>query len=176
MVRMKGIINFKDKKGVSLMLSYVLLISIAIVMSIAIFSWLKLIANVEPIESCEDGTSIVIEDYSCFNETLQLKIKNNGRFSVNGFIITVSDDPDRTPVIPIKPIGGSDVNVNPGYYTFIEGLKPGKSINSSFSNSGIEFESITNVRLQPFIISKSDDKIVCDEFILKQKLVDCKIN
>ena len=56
----------KNKKAVSLMLSYVLLVTITIGLAIAVFSWLRLIANIEPVVSCEDGTAILITDYDFF--------------------------------------------------------------------------------------------------------------
>ena len=57
--------KINNKKAVSLMISYVLLVTIAIIMSIIVFTYLKTIANVEPVIDCKEGTSIVVEDYSC---------------------------------------------------------------------------------------------------------------
>ena len=67
------------------MISYVILIAIAITMSITIFVWLRTIANIEPVKSCGEGTSIIINNYQCNIGKFNLTIKNNGRFNVNGF-------------------------------------------------------------------------------------------
>ena len=71
----KKFIRKKEKKAVSLMISYVILITIAIAMAITVFAWLKLVANVEPLPSCGDGTSIIINDYVCGGGILNLTIK-----------------------------------------------------------------------------------------------------
>jgi len=70
------------------MISYVLLVSIVVVLSIGIFSWLKVMANVQPEVDCKPDTSVIIEDYSCNPDdefsNLQLVLKNNGRFNFVG--------------------------------------------------------------------------------------------
>ena len=119
-----------NRRGVSLMISYVLLISIAIVMSIAIYGWLKLVANVEPVVDCESGTSVTIQDVTCdvANKQMIINVKNNGLFSFHGFIINVGDSQDQVPIkaiIPIPPF--------PGRYTFSSPLKPGEERSTLFS-------------------------------------------
>ena len=75
--------KMKGKKAVSLMISYVLLIVIAIVMSIIVFSYLKTVANVKPVIDCKSGTSIFIEDYKCGQGKIKLTLKNNGLFNIS---------------------------------------------------------------------------------------------
>ena len=57
-------IKKRDKKGVSEILSYVILISIAVSLSIGVYAWLKDYANVNPKIDCKDGTSIMLSDYN----------------------------------------------------------------------------------------------------------------
>ena len=54
-------INF-EKKAVSLMLSYVLLISIVIALSVGVFAWIRTMAEFSPPVDCKEGTSIILED------------------------------------------------------------------------------------------------------------------
>ncbi len=80
----------KKKKGVSEMIGYVLLVTIAIAMSVIVFTWLKGYVPTETIE-CSDGVSLFVKDYKyeCLTGTdkLTITLKNNGRFSVSGYLI-----------------------------------------------------------------------------------------
>jgi len=96
----------KNKTGVSLMLSYVLLISIALGISATIYVWLKDFPNVvNPKINCKDGTSIFLENYNCpLDGTIHLDLKNNGYFGIDGFIVHVSNNPKREPTDGLTPI------------------------------------------------------------------------
>lgn len=175
--------KIKNKKAVSLMLSYVILISIAIAMSITVFVWLKLIANVEPVKSCEEGTSIIISDYDCNNEKFILTIKNNGRFSVDGFALTVGDNTQRAPTVRLIPSVADSISKE-GYFLFNPALKPGNLNESVFTNNArkndgrigeVDFDFIKNIRIQYFIIDEdSNEKIFCSN-VINQDIEDCRI-
>ncbi len=83
-----------DKCGISIVIGYILLISVSIVMSILVYQWLKTYVPRDT-PQCSEGTSVLIKKvlYDCTeeNEELNLTIKNNGRFSVHGFFIHVSN-------------------------------------------------------------------------------------
>ena len=169
----------KNKKAVSLMISYVILIAIAVTMSITVFVWLRTIANIEPVKSCQEGTSIIISDYQCNIGKFNLTIKNNGRFNVNGFILTISDNVEREPIIRLTPFNTNEITKE-GYFIFNDSLKPGKINEAIFgnkdqkTNKNIEF--IKNIKIQSFIIDKeTNEKILCED-IIKQKIEDCKIS
>lgn len=184
----------KNKKAVSLMLSYVILISIALGLSIAVFAFLKIIANVQQAPGCEPETSIIINNYSCdaSSGTLSLTIKNNGIFSVDGFILEVGDDPDRAPITRLIP-NGLEASFN-GYYFFDEegtaNLMPlppelektvvftNKELRSDGSIGLVNFEYIKNIRIQPFVLGKDEkEKRVCSDAVIRQSFGDteCKI-
>lgn len=171
----------KNKKAVSLMISYVILIAIAITMAIAVFAWLKIIANVEPVTSCDEETSITINDYSCESKIFKLQIKNNGRFNVDGFILTVGNDIKRVPTTRLIPLNKNEITEE-GFFLFSPALKPGEPKEAIFTNTekkpdgGIrEVESIINLRIQPFIIDEeSKEKIFCGN-VIKQEIEDCRI-
>ena len=94
----------KDKKAVSVMIGYVLLVSLAIIMGGLIYAWMKTYVPNEGLE-CPDGTSLMIKEYkyNCSDlSTINLTIKNNGRFDVGGFYIHVSNDSSVT--LPTKDI------------------------------------------------------------------------
>lgn len=165
------------------MLSYVILVAIVISLSITVFSWLKIIANVEPVASCDEGVSIIIQDYECNVNIFNLTIKNNGRFSVDGFIMTAGDNTERAPIVRLLPFDPDRLSTE-GYFVFETPLKPNEINETLFTNTEISgegtnqdvFDFIRNVRIQPFVIDdESKEKIVCSEAIIKQNIVDCEI-
>ena len=80
--------NSDGKKGISPMIAYIILISIAIVMGAFIYPWLKSYVPQEP-RDCPDGTSLFVKSYTydCPAKKLTINIENNGRFSALGFFI-----------------------------------------------------------------------------------------
>jgi hypothetical protein len=80
----------KDKKAVSLMVGYVLLVTIAIIMGAIVYQWMRSYVPRESIE-CPDGVSIYIKEVNCevsgSDYILNLSITNNGRFNVDGYFI-----------------------------------------------------------------------------------------
>lgn len=82
----------RDKKGLSLVIGYILLIAISVVMSIVVYRWLRTYVPTESLE-CDEGTSIFISEinYDCAGNNLYITVKNNGKFSVNGYFIHASN-------------------------------------------------------------------------------------
>jgi len=170
----------KNKKAVSLMLSYVILISIVIGLSVGVYAWLKTIAvSPEPVD-CNEGTSVILEDYSCDIGNIELNLKNNGRFNVDGIILSVGDNPQQAPITYLIPqiIGG----VLEGHYQFSTPLKPGENAIADFTNkensggveSEINFQNIEVIQIQPFIIQNSK-RINCQQAVIKQEINNCQV-
>lgn len=87
--------NRKDKRGLSIVIGYILLITISIVMSIIVYQWLKTYVPTESLK-CSEGTSIFIKDisYDCTSSKLDITVNNNGKFSIDGYFIHVSNKSD----------------------------------------------------------------------------------
>ncbi|MBA7678297.1 hypothetical protein ES703_86570 [subsurface metagenome] len=85
----------KNRKGVSIIIGYVLLVTFAIIIGGVIYQWLKGYVPTDFLE-CPDGVSIFINEVSCTNITggleLDLTIKNNGRFDIAGYFIHATND------------------------------------------------------------------------------------
>ena len=82
----------RNKKAISPMIGYILLISAAIFMSAIVYVWLKTYVPKAAIE-CPDSTSIFIKDYNCtLNKELNLTIKNNGNFNVAVYFIRIANE------------------------------------------------------------------------------------
>lgn len=99
MIKMDKIITFsKDKRAISIMIGYILLITSAVVMGAIVYQWLKTYIPQETIE-CPDGVSVYIAESTCIEEgddyKLKLTLKNNGRFGTGGYFIHATNDPDQ---------------------------------------------------------------------------------
>ena len=84
----------RDKKGISIMIGYVLLVTAAIVMGVIAYQWIRSYVPSEGL-SCPDDVSVFVSDYWCDpnNVTLNLTFKNNGKFSIAGVFVHVANDP-----------------------------------------------------------------------------------
>jgi hypothetical protein len=196
--------KINNKKAVSLMISYVLLVTIAIIMSIIVFAYLKTIANVEPVIDCKEGTSIVVEDYSCdaHEGKITLTIRNNGRFNVDGFIATFGGNELREPATKLilamhqqNTLFTPDSRLPPfDPPTFVDQtgpknkkdpLIPGETIEVNFSNKEkkadgspqvVDFKFLWNLKIQPFIVDKETKlRVACGGKINKQDIEECQI-
>ena len=91
MIKRRGIRN--NKKGISEMVGYVILITIGVLMGLLVYQWLKTYVPKEAIE-CPDGTSVAVQEPACNGNQLSLVVKNNGVFKVDGYYIYGTLDPD----------------------------------------------------------------------------------
>jgi len=114
----------KNKKAVSLMISYVLLIVIAISMAILVYYWLMKWVP-EPPPKCDDDASLGIYDYTIdtVTKTITIVLKNKGRFSIHGYDIKGSSNRSQEAIFPLKYASG-EVERQGRYYFKITGIDP----------------------------------------------------
>ncbi|MFH1503615.1 MAG: archaellin/type IV pilin N-terminal domain-containing protein [Candidatus Diapherotrites archaeon] len=86
--------KIKFKKGVSVIIGYVILVSFVIVLGIIVYSWMKTYVPRAELE-CPDGISLFIEDYKCSSEQLNLTLRNIGTFSIGGYFIRATTSPEQ---------------------------------------------------------------------------------
>ena len=118
-----------NKRGISVMIGYVLLITFAIIMSIIVYNWLQSYVPKDEVE-CEEGVSIVIEDYSCEGGTLNITLRNNGRFSIAGF--TIFGKENETVEIATEDLSKKIISggINASGRVYFSGLEGGTGSNS----------------------------------------------
>ena len=97
-----------SKKGISVIIGYVLLVSFGIVIGVIVYQWMKTYVPQDDL-NCPDGTSIFIKDYTCSSDILSITFKNNGKFSVGGYFIYATDNPNEK----LATINISEYNVDP---------------------------------------------------------------
>ena len=161
------------------MISYVLLISIVLVLSIGVFSYLRIIASSNEEVTCKDDTSVILKEYYCFpdleNANLRLDLKNNGRFDINGVIVIVKDSSDNLIYFLPNEVGGTIK----GHSFFPKPLHPGESLKVDFTNidgdtKGEISGEIIEIEIQPFIV-RNKDKIICDKAVIRVPVEECVI-
>lgn len=91
----RNILLPNSNKAISLMISYVLLITFAIIMGGLIYQWMKTYVPKDSLE-CPDGVSVFIKEVNCAgkegNFQINLTLRNNGLFDVAGYFIHGADD------------------------------------------------------------------------------------
>ncbi len=87
---------FESKKGISVMVGYVLLVVFLIIISGLVYVWLKTYIPKQALE-CPDGTSLFIKEASFDSGTSQLilTLKNNGRFDIAGYFIHAANSSEQ---------------------------------------------------------------------------------
>lgn len=159
----------ENKKGISEMVSYVLLIVIAIGISTGVYAWLKgYLPSATPKETCNPDVSLVLEDYNCsaIDNLTTLTLKNQGYFNIDGFFIRGANSLDEKvlPVIPLRCDSSLNCLIN-GKYDFINApLKPqeGKKISFYYNDS----KPLKRIQIQPYVKpTKGSGLLLCNNII-----------
>jgi hypothetical protein len=143
----------KNKKGVSAIVGYVLLISFGIVMGLIVYSYLKTYTPKDAL-ACPDGVSIFLKEYSCDDNIMNITVKNNGRFNYSGYFIKAANS-------STQEVATIDISKNFSDSTKIHGnailfslqntnlMGPGAEMNGSFSlNQNIAMIELIPIRFQ----------------------------
>ena len=81
------------------MIGYVILITVAVVMGVFVYQWIKTYVPIDGLD-CPEGTSLFIKDANCVivgsSLELNLSFRNNGRFDVAGYFIHATNASDQT--------------------------------------------------------------------------------
>ncbi len=166
-------INKKTKKGVSLILSYVLLVVIALALALGVYTWLKFIAGgAEDIEECPEGVSLILQEYKCFSgaKIIELTLRNKGRFNIDGSIIKGTANKSQDAWFNLKLVDNSNVQelAVPGTYKFPSPLAPDASQVYNFSYAGLG--TLEKVGIIPIQIHENQS-ILCESTISQE--VNC---
>lgn len=168
----------KNKKGISVIVGYVLLISITLALSVMVYSWLKFYVTDNKVEDCPNNANIIINGYECYNGkvglggsesvpgNLTIELKNKGLFTVDGYMIRVHD------------VEGAKF----GVYTLNNtGMKllPGEEHDETYyfndtdvvAAVGKELHTVTIVEVQPFMLDENG-QVSCQSHISQK--TSCK--
>lgn len=162
-----------NKKGISAMVGYVLLISITLGLSVIVYNWLQFYVQDDPIETCSENVNIVIQSYDCIQSMiggssgyLNVTLKNKGLFIVDGYILRINTR------------AGADFGLH-AFNSTGSSLKPGEEITMTYIfddyiGPGLDFASrnelnaVTLIEVQPFI--KNDAGEIKCQSSISQKI------
>lgn len=168
----------KNKKAVSEIVSYTLLIVIAIGVSSLVYYFLQLQTPKEKTE-CKDGISMGI-DYAALNcdasknpKSLNLTLLNNGRFKVNAAYVRLGEEGKSTRYWINDPaVKGEDkfflssLDSPPN-----SGLMPGKSSIIKTHTIPFAVSSSTILEIEPAILSEQTGRLAaCENAMIAQKI------
>lgn len=148
-----------SKRGISELITYVLLVSLAVAMAGVIYGWLNFyIKSPLPTESCPE-VGIAIADYKCLPVgTLNLTVENRGLFNFDGYRIKANDGTKDYEIYPIGSI-----------YSYVPAaLNSREKQTNTFSYSGsIKALEIEVVKL------KEGRPVICEGSLLRQNIFNC---
>lgn len=169
-----------DKKGISLMIGYILLVSFAIIIGIATYTWIKTYVPAESLE-CNEGVSLLVKNAEFDSETreLSLTLKNTGKFGIGGIFIHVKNNSNQeTEIIDISNtlISGGEIQGNSTWFSLTEenSLLPNDEKTIVFQLDEKTEEPIS-VRVIPFRHQVFDNKrrfVSCGEARTSQSVRD----
>ena len=153
-------IERKNKRALSNLVAYVLLISITISLSVMVYSWLKFYVEAGDGVECPANVNVIIDSYECTSGAggnLTVTLKNKGLFSVDGFVLRVHDR----------------VDADFGFYAFDSDgfvISPGVSNTTAYlfsdyntANPSDNVESVTFVDVQPFV-EEDGNRVACEAY------------
>ena len=157
-----------NKRAVSLMVSYVLLIVISLGLAGGVYSFLKFRATIPTDEGCPVDAVLTIKSYNCNNQTkiLTLEIENRGLFNISGFFIRATNNTEIPAIMPLQTSeleGELGKNITGRYY-FNSPLAPNSKQETKFSYTNAI--PIKKIEIQPFIVKERLQ--ACDNIISLQ--------
>lgn len=121
----------KNKRGVSEIVGYILLIAIVVAISIFVYQWLKSYVPKDSL-TCPDGTTLLITDYkyNCTANMLNFTLQNEGTFSIGGYFVHASNSTQEIATIDLTHYytGTYDLSSGAISFGFTNVLDPGKII------------------------------------------------
>ena len=148
-----------NKKGISEMVSYVLLVVIALGLSVSVYYFLVLYIPKPPLE-CKPDISVSIEQINCYpGSVFNVTLKNRGLFTIDTLQIIVRE-PGREIKAQIDaylPLGS-------------KGLIPGESYTEIMNPSSLTVQTYS-MEVKPWARNDKGEKVLCTNAIIVQDFV-----
>lgn len=166
-----------NKSGVSLMVSYVLLILIAVALSLLVFSYLKIYIPSNQKPECANDFSLIIQSLSCSLSTdsdvdeMTITLQNKGLFNADGVLIRI-----RNPDFKVKTDFEEEILFNPRLESNLndctkkKALSPGDECIHIIKRDFGENAYIVEIQAEEFI-GEGNKIAVCEDSIVSQKVI-----
>ncbi len=148
-----------NKKGVSIIVGYTLLIVISIGLSIGVFSYLKVYVPKDNPE-CQVDVKLILQNASCDLQTLQISLKNKGLFKADALYVRTASVGREVRTL----INGNELYLDPAN----QGLKPGKEIEKTYIHPELS-PGDKMLEIQPAVFD-GNDLAICEHAIIVQPI------
>ncbi len=154
------------KKGISEIISYVILIIIAIGLGVLVYNFLILYVSESKIPECESDVSVIIQNYSCKildgqQRFLRVDVFNKGYFKVDAIFIRLGSESRK-----IRPQVNVDSEVLPNP------LNPGENISllSTFGSGIVPSQGNYIIEIEPAVKTPKGYSL-CSKAIITESIV-----
>ena len=152
-----------NKRGVSVIVGYVLLIIIAVGLAGFVFAYLKVFIPKDKVE-CKTDVHLTLSAYQCKTNQLTLTLQNKGLFTIDGAYVRIGP-PDRK----VKSL------INKEQILFEDsGLKPGETRTENYTSSEI-IPGDLEVEIQPAVFDGAE-LAICERAVITQPITCLDIN
>lgn len=156
-----------DKRAITELLAYVLLIGLAITLSILVYNWLRFYVMPYEARACPDGISLIVQEYSCSAGNISITVKNKGLFKIDGYLVKVNNETDyagKPKGLPVHLLDTVSLQIP---------LNPSETYSKEWPYKD-DYTRIVEIEIEPYRMQ--ENKLVyCDKAIIKQTIrsVDC---
>ena len=161
-----------SKKGLSIMIGNVLLVTAAIVIGVVVYQWMKTYLPTE-VPDCPDGVSFFIKA-SCEGGNLSVVVQNNGRFSIGGYFIRTKENSEQElATIDISNLTSEGKNKG-GMVLFgggINSLTPSKENQNDYV---LGTQEVLSIELIPLRYQEEDNRMkitICGQAQVRDEVV-----
>lgn len=151
----------KNKKGVSIIIGYVLLIIVAVGLSVLVFAYLKLYAPKDKPE-CKQDVHLIVQDYSCTSKVLTLTLLNKGLFKIDAAYVRIGQQGRE-----VRELINGD-NIYFGIIDNQKGLFPGKTFTKTYVSQLITSGNLI-LEVQPAVFD-NNDLAICENAVISQQI------
>jgi len=164
--------NKRNKKALSEIVSYILLILIATTLAVGVYEFLKnYVPSEQEKEKCPDQAALSLIGHNCNKilDKFSITIENTGNFDIDGFFIKASSNYSKIPINNLNSTDASWAGIS-GRYDFLGRLKLDASAVAGFSYSGLN--KIERLNIQPFIKAGNKSLFLCSN-VIDLKIENC---
>ena len=154
---------FQNKKGVSVIIGYVLLVVMALGLGVGVYTYLSALTPKDKPE-CKNDIHIILVNYTCSAGNLEVNLQNKGLFRIDAAYVRIGGENQKVKDL----INNEDVFF--GVIDGQKGLSPGKTITQRYINPIIT-QGTLGLEIQPAVFDKND-LAICESAVITQP-VEC---
>lgn len=154
----------RNKKGISVMVGYVLLIIIAVALAAGVFTFLRTFIPKEKPE-CPEEIHLVIQDYVCSSGALNLTFSNKGLFTVDGVYVRAGLQEKKVRT----PLNDPDAQGEERDKFYID-LVPGNKTTRTYVSNQFITPGEYIVEVEPGVYSEEGPWAICERALVIQTI------